>query len=549
MSRFSRFATALIVSVITISGMYPAHAQDVADKTETLYIAPYGHCDDTSTGKSEDEALCSLSTASSRFEQSYQRGTARSDVEIRFVTDHGSFTPEPGDATKDRTFSFAPAPGSYARFLPDWYTTDQEALSRPSSDYPHFIGDVQEQELVTGTENYRGFNITPNRNRGGSYEIAYLHIDRFIDGIMLNGRVKYSDPDDTQVWSSSPANGVVRGAFAPVNNAIIRNNLFNNIGDEKTHAFLMNNGRKVRATSQGNAALRFWNTTNTLISDNQFNNTRNVKDRGKGHTIYGYVSSHALVTGNTFKNSTGTTVHGRMNHDWKVENNKFNKEKSYQVSSWYRGSKYGPDSGRYAECRYDFADYKDNGNTVNGSFSSLSVQNWDIRQTDYCTSDRRIFSPGSVSGQQKTHDSYTVSWTPAQPNVNPIDNYKVYLGTTDKNVIEVGSVPASSPLEFTITEDMMKELGVKQGKEAFYYVLSEDSHGHTSARTSNKTHFVMDKTIHGKGQAISYTNDYKMGQQQSSSPVGSSPSGSSTSGSFIAVILAFLAMFFALFSA
>lgn len=460
--------------------------------TTKVYMAPAGACSNSNDGSSASKAVCSFPQASKVMEKKFDQG-ARGDFELRLVTNKGAFKTQPGEADKNHTLSFAPPAGSKLSVLPDWYTNDAAANKVSSTKYPTFLGSVSYSNLKTGQENNIGLRVDSSVNRGGRMEFKYLNFQNLTNGLVMAPKVKFDDKDDNNAKSRDTMKGVVHGTQAAYNNTLFQNLNFINIGDQYAAGYMNKDGKRVSSTSSGNGALRFWNTSNTKVINNYFNNVRNKNNKGLGHTIYAYMSNDAIVKGNTFRHGTGSSVHSRMSTGWTVSNNKFDWNDGADISTWYRSSKYDKD-GRYAECRGDFPKFSNNKSNKWFNWGSLFGTNhkyseYGPSQQSYCASSNRVFAPVQMNIKQTATDTFSVNWSAAKSNGGKIVKYHILLGT--KEATATDTVVSGNTLSTTITPAMLKKAGIS-GDKGWIAIQAEDSKGNLSQRTMLRAQLTVD---------------------------------------------------------
>lgn len=345
-----------VLTAITAFTITPTIAQ-ASTTTENYYIQPSGQCSDKNNGKSKDKAFCSLSALSNSLEKEYKNGKARGDINVIFNS--GS------------TYEKIVGANNYSR--------DKFTFSPAAGHKVNFTTNGSKKAIIKGTshprkdENKIGMVIQPTKNRGGTFVVENLEFRNLNDGLLINGGVNMSDKYNF----NTPRNGVISGQNAPIQNAVIRNNNFINMGTKYAPGYLINkNKKKDELNYNGSGALRFWNTYNLTIENNNFTNFYQKKNTGLSHVLYGYFSNNSNIVNNTFKNTNSTVVHGRMGNNWNVKNNKFNNTTKSEVSTWYRNIKYSPllDSSynRNAECKVNSPQLS--GNVKNNSTNTQSIK-------------------------------------------------------------------------------------------------------------------------------------------------------------------------------
>lgn len=95
-------------------------------------------------GKKDNEGLSTktpvttIGQASEIAQAKWDAGLASGDIEVRFIDNPAAVS------YKDSTWSFPPNTGKYVRFMPAWYTSDEEANKRPNTDWTLFSADIDD---------------------------------------------------------------------------------------------------------------------------------------------------------------------------------------------------------------------------------------------------------------------------------------------------------------------------------------------------------------------------------------------------------------------
>lgn len=414
-----RRIAATTAAAVALAFAPAAAAHATAADTDIFIATPATGCDDANTGETKDEPICTFARAEKLLNTAYAAGDARGDVYLRLASGPGA-TRTPATRADTTAINYAPAANTTLHIVPDWYTPGVDPDPRAGRDYVYWSGnDAFDNTGKGNTANHVALTVAPCENRGGTYHIYGQDVTNFVKGIIVNARVDYTGTERDNLNGE----GVLLPYSAPVDRMVIEHNRFHQIGSKYASAAGAN-GKHI--AESGNAALHFWNTTNTLVENNIFTDVHNTVGAGLGHIIYAYTSSYATVRGNTFDNSNLTAVHRRMSHGWTVTDNDFGPglERAHN-STWYRHSVYDSD-GRLAECRYAIGDT----DTARNREQSARQQSW-------CTDARRIYAPREVT--------YTVSagtvhaeWTPAVTNGQKLTGYT--LEVTDARGAVIDSV-------------------------------------------------------------------------------------------------------------
>ena len=351
-----KYSIALLTAITTLT-ITPTIAQADTNNSYNYYINPEGQCNDNNTGKDKNNALCSLNVLSNKLEKEYQNGKARDDINVIFNSGSTYQKIIGKNNSKKDTFSFAPAAGHKVIFTTD---SDKKAI-------------IKGNPNTQSSENKIGMIISPNKNRGGSFIVENLEFRNLNDGLLLTGGVNMSDPHNF----NTPRNGVISGKNAPIQDAIIRNNNFIDMGTKYAPGSVSVKGKNEELNYIGNGALRYWNTYNLTIDNNNFTNFYQKKNTSLAHVLYGYFSNNTNIVNNTFKNTNSSVVHGRMGNNWNVKNNKFVNTTGKDISTWYRSIKYSPrlnsNYDRNAECRVNPPQLSNN--TKNNTNHNKTINN------------------------------------------------------------------------------------------------------------------------------------------------------------------------------
>lgn len=414
--RHRRIAAAL-AAVVALAFTPAAADAATADDTDIYIATPTTGCDDAFTGETKDEPICTFDRAEKLLNTAYATGAARGDVYLRLASGPGA-TRTPATRAATTALNYAPAANTTLHIVPDWYEPGVDPDPRAGRDYVYWAGDDAFDNTSKGTvANHVAFTVAPRENRGGTYHIYGQDVTNFVKGIIVNARVDYTGT----ARDNLNGEGVLLPNSAPVDRMVIEHNRFHEIGSKYASAAGAN-GKHI--AESGNAALHFWNTTNTMVEHNTFTDVYNTVGAGLGHIIYAYTSSYATVQGNTFDNSNLTAVHRRASHGWTVTGNDFGPglERAHN-STWYRHGVYDSD-GRLAECRYAL-----------GDTDTARNQEESTRQQAWCADERRIYAPREVT--------YTVSdgavraeWTTAATNGQKLAGYTLEVTDAHDTVID-----------------------------------------------------------------------------------------------------------------
>lgn len=408
-------ATALTVAIT--SSLVPASALAQTTSGTNVYVStPATGCNDANDGATPATPVCTFKRADAILNAEFNSGAKRGDAYVRIKSGKAA-TRTPASRTETSNLEFAPGPNTTLHIVPDWYQPGMSPNPSAGRDYVYWRGnDTFDSDKSKGNvANHYAFNVSPRENRGGTYHIADQDVSNFVKGIIVNARVDYTGTERDNLRGE----GVLLPFSAPINDLRIDHNRFHQIGSKYANAY-DNNGKHI--AQNGNAALHFWNTTDTLVEDNVFDDVRNTVGAGLGHIIYANASAYATVRNNTFDNSNLTAVHRRVSHAWTVENNTYGRglERAHN-STWYRHFNYDGD-GRLAECRYAV-----------GAVDSPKVDAESKPQQSWCTDERRMYAPRSVT-YTVGDGTVTAKWTNASTNGQKIAGYTLEV-TDDKDTV------------------------------------------------------------------------------------------------------------------
>ena len=437
--RHRRIAAATAAAVAL--AFAPAAAAHATAADTDIYIAtPATGCDDTNTGETKDEPVCTFARAEKLLNTAYAAGAARGDVYLRLASGPGA-TRTPATRADTTAINYAPAANTTLHIVPDWYEPGVDPDPRAGRDYVYWAGnDAFDNAGKGNTANHVAFTVAPRENRGGTYHIYGQDVANFVKGIIVNGRIndRGSDRDNMNFQ------GTILPFAAPINDLRIDHNRFHEIGSRYANAY---DGNGAHIAENGNAALHFWNTTNAVVESNDFNNIHNDVGGTLGHVIYANASSYAYVRNNTFSNTNLTAVHRRISHAWDVTGNTYGTGMARaHISTWYRHFKYDND-GRLAECRYGI-----------GVTDSSKVDELWYPEQSWCTNTNRIYAPREVV-YTVNPDSVTAAWTPAQTNGQSVAGYTLEVTDQQDNVIATVNV---GPNESTATVPLARP-GLRAG--------------------------------------------------------------------------------------
>lgn len=400
----------------------PAQAQVTTQATNIYVATPATGCNDANDGTRANRAVCTFTRAEVLANNAYNAG-ARGDVFVRVKSGKAAQrTPQSRGETTN--FTFAPAAGTTVYIVPDWYQPGLVPDPKAGRDYVYWRGnDTFDADKAKGNvANHYALNVSPRENRGGAYYVAGHDVSEFVKGIIVNGRIDSVGSARDKLGNK----GTLLPYSAPMQDLVIERNRFHEIGSKYANAY-SNDGKHI--AENGNAALHFWNTVNTRVTDNSFNNVYNTIGGSLGHIIYANAAAYATVENNSFSNSNLTAVHRRISHAWDVKNNTYGAGlTAAHISTWYRGSNYNND-GRLAECRYGI-----------GTTDSSKVREYSVPQQSWCTDSRRIYAPREVR-YTVSPGQVTANWTPAVTNGQKVAKYVLEVTDYKDNVIasvEVG---------------------------------------------------------------------------------------------------------------
>lgn len=396
-----------------------ADAATAGDPDTDIYIAtPRTGCDDANTGATKDEPICTFARAEKLLNTAYAAGDARGDVYLRLASGPDA-TRTPATRGESSTLNYAPAANTTLHIVPDWYERGLRPDPRAGRDFVYWAGNGDLNNAARGNvANHVAFTVSPRENRGGTYHIYGQDVTGFVKGIVVNGRVKYTGTARDNLRGE----GVLLPNSAPIDGMVIDHNRFHQIGSRYATA-TRSNGKHI--AESGNAALHFWNSTNTLVEHNTFTDIYNTVGAGLGHVIYAYTSSYATVRDNTFTNSNLTVVHRRMSHGWTVTGNDFGPGLSRaHNSTWYRAGARFDDDGRLAECRYAM------GRTDTGENSEFLLP-----QQSWCADTRRVYAPRDVT-YIIGDNTVTATWSHAVTNGQKLAGYTLEVTDSRDNVVD-----------------------------------------------------------------------------------------------------------------
>ena len=477
----------------TVKQVMQIHDRERSSDLVTLWIAPYGECDEQGDG-SEGKPFCDISQASDALDTMYAQGKARGDVDIRFKTgDNRVYKPQIGK--RFGSFTFSPTAGHVVRFIPDWYQNVKDLDTINDSKMVKYHGNKKGE--AQGIDSERGISIAPKINRGGTYQVSGFSFDTFINPLKLTvsqtTKDSLVDGDDPRAAYKN----IRHSKNSAINNVLISHNSFTNIGSTYT--------------SQGknyiSASLRMWGLTNSLIKDNTFTHGSAIREEtSRSHVIYNYMTADNVYEGNTFKDNEYSGIRVRLSNDEIMRNNTFDNPKSpdESIGTWYQGGMYGEggshDNNSYAECRGNGPYYKDLKNTFK---QSNSVQIRSLGDQKYCKDENRITAPLFAEGVQTGDFEYSIRWGESDTNGAGVKSYHVYVGDIDqdgKPIDEpklVKTVNAETR-ELTMTKSMLEKAGMKPGEDFYYYIVAEGNSGWTSARTQLRTVINLDAKYKGR---------------------------------------------------
>lgn len=477
----------------TVKQVMQIHDRERSSDLVTLWIAPYGECDEQGDG-SESKPFCDISQASAALDTMYAEGKARGDVDIRFKTGNNRvYTPQIGK--RFGSFKFSPTAGHVVRFIPDWYQNVKDLDTINDSKMVKYKGNKKGESK--GLDSEIGISIAPKINRGGTYQVSGFSFDTFINPLKLTVPQTAKDPlvdgDDPRAAYKS----IRHSKNAAINNVLISHNSFTNIGSTYTD----------QGKNYISASLRMWGLTNSLIKDNTFTHGSAIREEtSRSHVIYNYMTADNVYEGNTFKDNEYSGIRVRLSNDEIMRNNTFDNPKSpdESIGTWYQGGTYGEggknDNHSYAECRGNGPYYKDLKNTFK---QSNSVQIRSLGDQKYCKDDERITTPLFAEGVQTGDFEYSIRWGESDTNGDGVKSYHVYVGGIDKdgNPIDepklLKTVNAKTR-ELTMTKSMLEKAGMKPGEDFYYYIVAEGNSGWTSARTQLRTVINLDAKYKGR---------------------------------------------------
>lgn len=495
----------ILASLVILSGCV-SPTDGPAVETLQIFVAPNDECSDDGDG-SRDRPICNIGQADKLAESAYANGEARGDIEIRFLSGSNPKTGLPrvhyiDDEwdIRDRVFGFSPLSGSMVRFIPDWYTTEEEASDVPRDQYPQ-LSIRRGENFELRDENLLAMEIVPRERRGGSYEIAYLNFSDLYSGFRIDGGLLWHDEKEKP--RTQAPKGIVRGSAAPVDQPVIRNNIFRNIGTSSSDS--------IADSNQGPfSVLLFRNVTNPVIYDNTFSQ---ISDGA--YVIYAIGTSGGLFENNRLDEIERRIIHTRMSGDWSIRRNIItNMDPELSVAgNWFHSEKYEDDPD-YAECRYDPPKFEGNiVRTPDGSVHPDLYQDVDYKEQSGCTAEDRVFPPAYLRGFQVDETNYKIEWGKSDTSSGALDGYKITIGNEDVGEpvsVSVGPETRS----FTITSEFLRDFNLEAYEENFLYVQGIHSSGKTSPRTSNKIHFQIMETFSLRQRSdpiLVFSFDHKLG--------------------------------------
>mgnify|MGYP006976988469 CR=1 FL=1 len=202
------------------------HDRERSKDLVTLWIAPYGECEDTIADGSENNPFCDISQASKALDSMYAQGKARGDIDIRFKTENNRiYKPQIGKSYG--TFTFSPTAGHVVRFIPDWYENMDDLKDIPDDRYIKFQG---HDRTTTKYESEVAFNIVPSLNRGGTFQVSGFSFDTFVDALRISSIIRETDGNE------DIKKNIKYGINASIDRPLISHNKFNRIGTTYTKA-------------------------------------------------------------------------------------------------------------------------------------------------------------------------------------------------------------------------------------------------------------------------------------------------------------------------
>lgn len=477
----------------TVKQVMQIHDRERSSDLVTLWIAPYGECDEQGDG-SEGKPFCDISQASDALDTMYAQGKARGDVDIRFKTgDNRVYTPQIGK--RFGSFTFSPTAGHVVRFIPDWYQNVKDLDTINDSKMVKYHGNKKGE--AQGIDSERGISIAPKINRGGTYQVSGFSFDTFINPLKLTvsqtTKDSLVDGDDPRAAYKN----IRHSKNSAINNVLISHNSFTNIGSTYT-----NQGKNYIS-----ASLRMWGLTNSLIKDNTFTHGSAIREEtSRSHVIYNYMTADNVYEGNTFKDNEYSGIRVRLSNDEIMRNNTFDNPKSpdESIGTWYQGGMYGEggshDNNSYAECRGNGPYYKDLKNTFK---QSNSVQIRILGDQKYCKDENRITAPLFAEGVQTGDFEYSIRWGESDTNGDGVKSYHVYVGDIDQDGKPIDKPKLVKTVnaktrELTMTKSMLEKAGMKPGEDFYYYIVAEGNSGWTSARTQLRTVINLDAKYKGR---------------------------------------------------
>lgn len=476
------------------------HDRERSKDLVTLWIAPYGECEDTTADGSENNPFCDISQASKALDSMYAQGKARGDIDIRFKTGKNRiYQPQVGKSYG--TFTFSPTAGHVVRFIPDWYENIKDLENITDDKYIKFQG---HDRSTTKYESEVAFNIVPSLNRGGTFQVSGFSFDTFVDALRISSIIRETDGNE------DIKKNIKYGINASIDRPLISHNKFNKIGTTYTKAKAEEKGTYVIAFSS-----KVENATNMLFSNNIITNSSALEEhQGGSHVTYDYINSDGIYVDNIIDEFDYSGFQLRMSSDSIIMNNTFknsNKTPSnhprysilpYEkaIGTFYQGISL-EDRPNFAECKNDGPYYKDLNNTFDMAPPKIYID--DTKQQQYCENPNRITAPMFVEGVQTGDFEYSLRWGEADTNGDSVKSYHVYVGSIDskgypvEEPILLKTVDATTR-ELTMTKEMLEKAGMKPNQDFYYYVVAEGNSGWTSGRTQHRMTINLDEKYKGR---------------------------------------------------
>ena len=476
------------------------HDRERSQDLVTLWIAPYGECEDTTADGSENNPFCDISQASKALDSMYAQGKARGDIDIRFKTGNNRiYKPKIGESYG--TFTFSPTAGHVVRFIPDWYENIKDLENIPDDKYIKFQG---HDRNTTKYESEVAFNIVPSLNRGGTFQISGFSFETFVDALRISSVIRETDGNE------DIKKNIKYGINASIDRSLISHNKFNRIGTTYTKAKAEEKGTYVIAFSS-----KVENATNMLFSNNIITNSSALEEhQGGSHVTYDYINSDGIYVDNIIDEFDYSGFQLRMSSDSIIMNNTFknsNKTPSnhprysilpYEkaIGTFYQGISL-EDRPNFAECKNDGPYYKYLNNTFDMAPPKIYID--DTKQQQYCENSNRITAPMFVEGVQTGDFEYSIRWGESDTNGDGVKAYHVYVGNIDSKGYPVEEATLLKTVndktrELTMTKDMLEKSGMKPGQDFYYYLIAEGNSGWTSGRTQHRMTINLDEKYKGR---------------------------------------------------